>query len=424
MLKVLHITSLDTGGAGIAAMRLHNALLKLNVDSKVLVLDKKTDKPDVYEIKKTNRFLNLFLRVSAKLGFPLTTDHANYKRVKKLKGDFEFFSFATSSHKNLVNHPLVQSCDIINLHWVAYLLDFETFFKSVNKPVVWTQHDMNAFQGGFHYREDDLNNRKVLFNINNEQYQIKKQALTKLSKNALTIVSPSAWMMQEASQSEMLRRFNHFHVPNGVPPETFKYQYAAHLKKKLNFNTEKLTVLFVAEHVSSKRKGFQYIEALVKNETLQRRCEFVAVGSNKNTNALAGVKYLGSIQSEELLSEIYSAADIYLLSSREDNLPNVMLESLAAGTPVVAFNVGGIKDVVADGINGFLSDEISVKGLTTALLKCIDYLPSFDRKSISQALINKYNNQAQAIAYLNIYNNQIEKYNSSYTQKLIKEPTE
>lgn len=401
-MKVLHITCFDNGGAGTATLRLHKGLLKLNIESKVLVLAKRTDAREVYEFEKKNKHHLLILRILKKLGLPQTLEHKNDNKYKKFKGVFEYFSFAKTSFTNLTNHPLVQNADIINLHWVPNFIDYQSFFKNINKPIVWTQHDMNVFQGGFHYKEDDLRN-KHLFHINNEQYQCKLSAISKLSAKAIHVVSPSKWMLNEASNSEILGKFKHYNISNGIDPSIFNLKDSLSLKKQLGLDPNKLTVLFVSETVGSIRKGFNYIQELVNDFELKSTCEFVAVGNFKNSKKNNGVIYLGSINSEDRISQIYSSADIYLLPSREDNLPNVMLESLAAGTPIVAFNIGGIKDLVINGFNGFLSDELSAKGLKESLSKCISNINKFNNKEISQNLISKYNIEAQAKSYIKLY---------------------
>jgi len=401
-LNILHITCFDNGGAGAAALRLHKALLKLDVESKVLVLEKRTNSPEVYQFKKTNKYFVLFQRVLKNLGFPQTLAHANDNKYKNFKGEFEYFSFAKTDFTDLNNHPLVDSCDLINLHWVPNFIDYASFFRNIKKPIIWTQHDMNAFQGGFHYKED-IERNLHLKDENDEQYNYKQSAISKLSIEALHIVSPSRWMLSEASRSEILGRFNHYYIPNGIDPENFNPMDYKQMKRQLGLDPNKINVLFVAEKVGNIRKGFKYIKTIMKDPTINLKCNFVAVGKVNLLNKVPGVKYLGTIASERTINEIFNAADIFLLPSREDNLPNVMLESLAAGTPIAGFDIGGISDIVSDGVNGFLSGNVSAEGLNEALLKCIDNIKLFDREKISQDLLNNYTTEIQANRYLNLY---------------------
>ncbi|RDC54296.1 glycosyltransferase [Pedobacter chinensis] len=402
-MKVLHICYSDGGGAGTAAVRLHKGLLQIGIESKMLVLNKKNrDENDIYEFPKKNIIFLLFIRVLKKIGFPQTLEHKNDNDYRNFSGHFEFFSFAKTSFSDLVNHHLVRDSDIINLHWVPNFVDYSSFFKTLKKPIVWTQHDMNAFQGGFHYKEDNLRNEH-LKEIDHEQYECKRTGLSYLEDKDMVVVSPSKWMYNEASCSENLGRFKHVLIPNGIDQSIFKYTENHSIKQKMGLSEGKITVLFVSETVKSIRKGFNFIIELVNDPEITSKFEFIAVGNINMNQKLANIKYLGSINSQHDISAIYSAADIYLLPSREDNLPNVMLESLAVGTPVVGFNIGGLKDLIRNGVNGVLATEISLKGLRDALLSCAYNLKSFDRRQISKDIGKKYNLIVQANAYKAIY---------------------
>lgn len=408
-MRVLHISCFDNGGAGTATLRLHQALLDLRVDSKMLVLERRTNFPEIYVYKKKNKYYILFLRLLKKIGFPQTLAHYNDNLYRSFSGKFDFFSFAKTEYIDLVNHPLVKNCDVINLHWVANFIDYYSFFAKINKPIIWTMHDMNVFQGGFHYKEDEVRN-KHLSEIDYKQYKCKLEALSKIPVESLNIISPSKWMLEAASKSEILRRFNHYLVPNGINPKIYNKKKPVLLKQEFHLDLKKLTILFVAESVSDLRKGFEYLQKIITDNDLHSKCEFVAVGKIKKGKKILGIKYLGTIKSEEEISRIFSAADIFVLPSREDNFPNVMLESLASGTPVVGFNIGGLKDLIIDKKNGYLSEDVSTLGLKKALLNCMENLKSFDRELISLDLIKNFSAQIQAKSYIEIYKQSIKKF--------------
>ena len=406
-MKVLHICYSDSGGAGTAAVRLHKGLLQIGVDSKMLVLNKnsKTEN-NIYEFPKGSRVLLLFLRVLKKLGFPQTLEHKNDNNYRNFTGHFEFFSFAKTSYSHLVQHQLVQESDIINLHWVPNFVDYSSFFKKLKKPIVWTQHDMNAFQGGFHYKQDVLHNSH-LKEVDFEQYNCKKLGLSYLTDIDMTVVSPSKWILSEALNSENLGRFKHVHIPNGIDETVFQYKIGEPIKQSMELDTSKITVLFISETLKSIRKGFNFITELVNDPVIHSKFEFIAVGSVQGNEKNSHIKYLGSIKSEAEISLVYSAADIYLLPSREDNLPNVMLESLAVGTPVVGFRIGGLQDLIKNGENGFLAEEITLEGLRNALLKCANHLNKIDKLEIAKKIGNRYNLTVQANNYHKVYNEMI-----------------
>ncbi|RZL42967.1 MAG: glycosyltransferase, partial [Pedobacter sp.] len=367
----------------------HNGLNNLGLLSKILVLEKKSQNDDVIEFPKKSKYFILFLRILKKMRLPQTLEHKNDNLYKSFKGDFEYFSFARSSFVDLPEHPLVKECDVVNLHWIPNFVDYPSFFKNLDKPIVWTQHDMSAFQGGFHYKEDNFRNPHLL-SINQEQYDCKLASLANLPTSKMIVVSPSKWLMGEAKSSEILGNFKHYHIPNGLDNKIFNYKKQLPLKSKFGLDKEKITVLFISETVKSIRKGFKHILELIEDQEISLRFQFVAVGNIKRSQKTNKVLYLGSIHSEQEISEVYSAADIYLLPSIEDNFPNVMLESLASGTPVVGFNIGGVKDLVINGRNGYLSEELSSMSLKASLLRCARELDAFDRKEIAKSIGENY----------------------------------
>src|SRR5207244_1154208 len=94
----------------------------------------------------------------------------------------------------------------------------------------------------------------------------------------------------------------------------------------------------------------------------------VSVGQGKPriTSSIPHV-HLGPVQDDRHLSQVYSAADIFVLASLQDNQPNTVLEAMACGTPVAAFDVGGVPEMVKPGVTGMLATAEDVKGLRAAI---------------------------------------------------------
>ena len=402
-LNILHISCFQRGGAGIAAMRLHNGLLEQGVESHFLFLKKGIKTQNTHKFKREYYFLDLLLRILKKLGFPLTLEHSNDYKLKNYRKKFEIFSFANTSFTYLHNHPLVKECDVIHLHWVANFIDYTSFFYSIDKPIVWTLHDMNPFQGGFHYELDAKKFSNVLNGLDRVQFTIKKQALGLLPNTAITIITPSLWLKEKSEQSEILGRFKHKHISYGIDTKIYKINDCNNHKIKSIENTSKLIVLFVAENLNNPRKGFDMIMDLIKDESIHRYCQFVAAGEYKKSQKMSGVIYLGKVKNELEMSLLYCKANIFLLPSLEDNLPNTMIESLCCGTPIVGFKIGGLKEIIRNGDNGFLSAEISSSGLKNVLLDCINNINNLNRNDISKNAHAKFSYEMQSKAYLQVY---------------------
>lgn len=396
-IKILHISTFQRGGAGMAAMRLHKGLLEHGIQSRFLFLEKGETSANEIQYKKRAYLWQLMLRIFRKFGMPLNLEQKNEFSIRKHKRKVEMFSFARTAHLQLHEHPLVKECDIIHLHWVANFIDFSTFFQNLNKPVVWTLHDMNPFQGGFHYKGDQERWNTQFHPHNDRQFSIKKNALLCVSSDMLTVVTPSKWLLRLSEASELLSRFAHYCIPNGIDTKIFAP------KERTEQAAGKTKVLFVAENVYNHRKGLDMVLEILQDKSFADTYHFTAVGEAKQKAKISFINYTGVVNSEQRMSELYSETDIFLLPSREDNLPNVMLESLCCGTPVVGFALGGMLETIVNGENGYLSSEISAAGLKTALQTCTQHLSKFNRKAIAENAGQKFSAEAQAEAFGKLY---------------------
>jgi glycosyltransferase involved in cell wall biosynthesis len=397
-LKVVHISTYELGGAGLAAARLHKGLQNLYVPSFFLTLKKNTLRDQaVVNFKNpkptfVQKVWNRFFRVSVNI--------KNQKKLKDFNGEHEGFSFPNSDYK-LHEHPLVKEAAIIHLHWVAGFVDYISFFKHVKKPIVWTLHDMNPFQGGFHYKEDEDRNKSIFGGVDTEVKYLKNESL----KNATIkkIVSPSNWMKVEAQQSELMKHLQHCQIYNGVDTSIFTIQDQQDLRIQLNLPLEDVIVLFASENVNNRRKNFEMlVKAFKRLNNAHLDLTLVAIGAIPEER-IENIHYVGSITNELDMARLYAAADVFVLPSREDNLPNVMLESLLCGTPVIGTPVGGIKEVVHNGVNGYLSKDVSVKALYEAIQLFLDTRRKFNRNAIRKNAMELFDVTRQAEEYISLY---------------------
>ncbi len=422
-MKIVHVLSIDKGGAAKACIRLHLGLLKLGVDSKLLVLDRSDYTiPETYQYRDFSpslkvRFHNKIVQILNVFKIYPTKNKYDYSRFLQNRPEgLEYFSFIKTPY-DILTQDVVKNADIINLHWVAGFLDFESFFKHVKKPVVWTLHDMNPFTGGCHYAGNckgylikcndcpqlsgtiDPNIAEVFFNA--------KITLLKHFSN-LFIATPSTWIKQESQNSKVLGKFNHYLIPNGLNTEIFRILPKACSRQILGLPLNKKILLFVSDSVLNKRKGISFlINAL---EYVNHIDDFIicTVGFGKIMlkNRIKIIE-LGKIQDEKLMAAAYSAADVFIIPSLEDNLPNTILEALCCGTPVIGFQVGGIKEMVKHGINGYLSNDITAKALGRSIELFFENPENFNNNEIRRNAILRYNNKVQAIEYVKLFNNSI-----------------
>lgn len=397
-MKILQISKSCKGGAGKAAIRLHESLLSKKINSTFLCLEHKNDQVEkVFVPPSPQRYIGF--KIAQKLGFPIFRSDWNKRKLRRYEGNYEIFSFPRTEF-NLLKSNLIKEADIIHLHWVANFLDWPSFFSKVNKPIVWTLHDMNPFMGGFHYRGDLERNQNEFKRIELENHLIKEKAIREA--NNLTIVPLSNWLKKSSLSSDILGRFPHTIIPNGLNTQKFQSFDKQFSRQVFGLPANKKVILFVAERVSNYRKGFDIlINALSSIDKKELSLAIIGKVKKQEIDKLEGLNFLGFISDERLLTLAYSAADLFVIPSREDNLPNTVMESLACGTPVVGFNIGGIPDMVKPPMNGVLVDELSETALAKGIQQALSM--DFDRARIREDAVQRFDQSVQASRYIELY---------------------
>jgi glycosyltransferase involved in cell wall biosynthesis len=367
-MKILIVNTYDNGGAANACLRLHEGLLSEGIDSKVLLKRKQKSLPKTFQfngkLQKISKLKLLkekgiaFLRVLGILNKKKSSDEQSF--LKQRSSSLELFSFAHSNF-DITTSPLYEEADLINLHWVAHLLDYESFFRKNTKPVVWTLHDMNPFTGGEHYLESffDMDSKGYPlareFSVKEKYFQdnilsLKVEAIQKVSN--INVVAPSKWLVKEAKKSLVFKNKELYHIPYGINSEIFQPRDKHYSRNILNLPNNKKIILFVADSINNNRKGYAYLKMALENMQ-NDNVILCAIGRKKSTlESEKNIIELGPIYDERLMSIVYSAADVFVIPSLMDNLPNTVLESLMCGTPVIGFSIGGITDMIQHGTNG------------------------------------------------------------------------
>lgn len=395
-MKIVQLTTSDMGGAGIAAKQLHLALLNNSTSS--VFLSKVKLGPDMpgHQIVKTN---NAF------------ADLSGYYR-KNQKPEFEYFSFPFSE-TDLNKVEAVVDSDIIHLHWISDgFIDYKNVF-SLNKKFVWTLHDMNPFTGGCHHSDGCNkfeNNCNYCYQLEGtvDEYvsgkilNYKKEALSNLKDDQLVVVTPSKWLSDLSKESSILKRFEHVVIPNIVqmPDLSMTSEIA---RQNLGIAKNEFVFLVVAHSVNNVRKGIRVLMEAITQLPDKENITLLVVGEKSGMKFL-GIKTieLGFVTNKNKLSEVYNAADVFLLPSLAENFPNTIVEALSCGTPVLASDVGGISEQI-NPKNGVLVEANNVSAWTKALKDMISNVGKYDRKSIFQEARQRYNQEDILKQYLQIY---------------------
>jgi glycosyltransferase involved in cell wall biosynthesis len=423
-MKVVHICYSDSGGAANAAIRLHIGLLKQGVKSQFLCARKSNKNIPELEIiqlplsllgriikNATECLISLpflaikrpqitsFINELLQRVFRKRTQLNKNKRLLKNKSlEVEIFSFPKADF-DLLSHSSIKNADIVHLHWVSSFLDWPTFFYKINKPIVWTLHDMNPILGGFHYLNDKEKNYPNVKEIEDKFERLKINSIP--NDTNLTIVGVSEWLKKESENSKILGRFPHKLIPYGLPMDIFKPVDKKVAKAFFNLPANKKIILFAAYDITNIRKGAHLLfEAL--RELDQTKTHLAIIGNINSSNSISNSTYMGFIKDERLMALAYSAADLFVIPSLEDNLPNTVLESLACGTPVVGFNIGGIPDMIIPGLNGLIAQNTSAKSLALKITESLNI--KFSQEAIRNDALKRFAEEIQAKRYMNLYN--------------------
>ncbi len=407
----MKVTLLSTyhlnGGAGVAATRLHRALLKTGVESSLLVEEVTRPEPGV--IPLADSYLGKKW-ATARFGL----DRLSFVPYEKDKSVRFHFSPATIG-TDLSEHPAVQQADVLHIHWTNFgFLSLSGLAKLVRlgKPIVWTLHDQWAFTGGCHYTRGctrfltQCGQCPYLRNPGPNDLSARvfaRKAAILTPETNLHIVAPSKWMADEAGSSQLLEWFPVSTIPNTLDQTVFRP-----IDRQLALNRFGLTdpdrprLLFGSFNTTDPRKGFQYFAdaltllhqqhptAAADRAAADRLNPEILVFGKGQTDAMAALPYpvrqLGVLTTDDDLVAAYNLADALVVPSLEDNLPNTIVESLSCGTPVVAFRTGGIPEMISQFKNGYLADVSSTPKLANGLAFILNYpTPADLRKNARQS---------------------------------------
>jgi len=416
-MKVALINTTDAGGgAPVATMRLLKALEQKQVDVRLQVQEKKTTEERVHSLGS-----GPFDRLKIKFNF-------FYERLPfiwfKAKNRSLRFAFSTANTgTDISKQPAIEDADILHLHWTnfGYLsIDNLKALLETGKPIVWTLHDMWSFTGGCHYAGDcdhfiaECGNCWMLRDGGNNDIShtgwLHKADIYEAAKN-IVFVTCSNWLAGVARSSSLLKHFRIEAIPNPIDTVIFSPKDKVAAREKWNIDPGSKIVLFGAANILDRRKGLIYlVEALhdlKKNYKDIDAVEIVIFGKNKSFDVKQlpfKAHELKLINSQEEMAEVYSLADVYVTPAIEDNLPNTVMEALACGIPVVAFNTGGIPDMVEHLQNGYLAEFKSALDLAAGIHYILNSESKNELKTNARKkVLHNFTNDIVASKYIAVY---------------------
>ena len=406
-MKVLHITTNDYMGAGWCVLRIHDALLLQGIDSKVLVAKKHSRDLHVFEIspnyssiiqKPQNKILRKIYTLFQLLGFCRTKSEQASQLIKDVKWNTSVTWYAPITDYDLLQSDMVKEADVIHLHWIAGFVDYESFFRGINKPVVWTLHDENIALGGFHYTRDKLNNYDCCKQVEDFFAGIKQKAISKVKE--LHIVALSEMMQQFVEKQAFLSNRPIHRIYNSVDCNVYNIQSQAISRRVLGISENCIVFAFCAYRLYDERKGLKdlikAIEALA-NGNIAILC---IGGGDLPIDTTVPTFFTGELGSDQLMSFVYSAADYFALPSYQEVFAQTPLEAMACGLPVVAYPCSGTSDLIMD-FNGVVCSDFTVEALMEGMLKLMK--GNYDRDRIRNHIVEHFSSQRIADQYIQLY---------------------
>lgn len=314
--------------------------------------------------------------------------------------------------------------DVINLHWVCRgYMRIETL-PQLNKPLVWTFHDMWAFTGGCNYSEECDRYRESCGNCpqlqSDKSWDLSRWVWNRKAKAwknlNLTIVTPSQWLAQCVRSSSLFKDTRVEVIPNGIDTEKYRPIDRITARKLLQLPQDKHLILFGAMGATSdRRKGFHLLQPALQrlNQSgWSDRIELVVFGSSGSkdgTDLGFRCHYLGKLNDDLSLALVYAAADVFVAPSVQDNLPNTVLEAIACGTPCVAFNIGGMPDLIEHQKNGYLVPPYDIEELAEGIVWLLDNPERHEKLSYQarEKAQREFTLERQAQSYLSVFNDMV-----------------
>lgn len=363
-MRIVFINYTDRkGGAAIAANRLFKGLNQYHqCDNYFIVADKISEEENILSI-----YQNKLQR---------KVDKKFHKLTKRFGLQYQYFPV---SSKYILNKTKELKPDIISLHNTHDGYFQTSILPELSKiaPVVWTLHDMWSFTGNCSYSfEDDSwkemetgKNDKYLYpqiGINTGKWLLKQKK--KIYENSdITFVTPSKWLQKLANQSPILNNKNIYQMFNGIDLNLFQTKNKVESRKILNIPINSKVILFNSDGLFDDRKGGNLLVNILNMiSTLANEEISILTIGNGNLNLLENYNKFnifnaGFVKDEEMMVTCFSAADLFIFPTKADNLPNVLIESIACGTAAITFNVGGCGEIIKNDYNGCLIHPFDLK---------------------------------------------------------------
>jgi len=410
-MKILHLNTYEkTGGAAIAAKRIHNGLLQKGINSIYRVAFRSTQNLSVHGPQKPKETILAILQ-----------HNINNFTARKYRSKNPKYYYSPGYFPGITANT-IQSYkpDIINLHWISdCYIRIETISK-IDYPIVWTIHDSWPFTGGCHVPFDcrrymeKCEECPALDSTTHRNLSTKVLLRKKISwkHSNMTIVAPSRWLAECSKKSSLFQNNRVEVIPNGIDVSCFKPVDKKTARSVLNLPLEKTILLFGGNNATNaKNKGFHMFKDSLQKiaNKLQPEKIIVAIfGEPKKPESFeAGFKiqHMGIFNDEISMALLYSAADAIIVPSIQESFGLTAAEALSCGTPVVAFDTSGLKDIVDHKQNGYLAPLYDTEEMARGISWVIENTERWEElsKNAREKVVKNFSLKKVAEKYYNLY---------------------
>lgn len=408
-MRVLIVNTSDrSGGAAVAANRLMMALNNHGVKVKMLVRDKISDSLTIVALPKSPLLHWNFLWERFVIYCRL---HFSRKHL------FEIDLANTGS--DITRLPEFQEADVIHLHWINQgMLSLGTIRKILRsgKPVVWTMHDIWPATGlchvtlGCRYFTSVCHQCRLLpggGSDNDLSTSVWRKKERMLDGESIFFVACSRWLAGEAKASGLLKGQKITSIPNPIDTHIYKPGDRMEARRRLGLKEDRQYILFASQRVTNENKGMDYlIEACRQLHDLPQVTVLILGGHAEEVAPQLSLDAvpLGYVNDERRIVEIYQAADVFVLPSLSENLPNTIMEAMACGLPCVGFRVGGIPEEIDHKRNGYVAEYRNACDLANGIRWVLTSAKSDElSRDCVRKVTQNYSQQSVALRYIDVY---------------------
>jgi glycosyltransferase involved in cell wall biosynthesis len=380
-MKVVHLAYADGGGGAFkAAYRIHRGLVGQGLDSTMLVSRRSSSDLTVKDAATP----------AGRLWGQLAThlDAAPWRVLRMPRGECSSLAWVGTG---AARRAEAMAPDVVQLHWVGAGLLRLGSLATINRPLVWRLADMWPLAGAEHYLGEDSRYRDGYRadnrppgergpDLNRWVWQRKRRVYARLGD--LTVVTPSRWLARCARESVLLRERRIEVIPTGQDLGTYRPIPRSQARSILGLPPQAKLVMAGSMGLADQRKGVRLL--LEAMEALRERgYRLLLLGDPPPAAPRLPVEahWLGRLNDDVSLALAYSSADVFVAPSTEENLANTVIEAMACGVPCVAFDIGGMPDIVHPGRNGYLATPFATDDLARGIVSLLEAGAEYPRLS-------------------------------------------